>query len=94
VVLEADGAEYQTSNEYVHVDQVIVEWHEHILLQVVLNSVFPGDIEKDCRPRELALWTDAGHRLLARYRRMQNSSDLDTFIGHFERALDLQLKSY
>ncbi|KAG2746783.1 hypothetical protein P692DRAFT_20696713, partial [Suillus brevipes Sb2] len=37
----------------------------------------------------LALWMDAGHRLLARYRRMQNSSDLDQSIIHFERALDL-----
>ncbi|KAG2737956.1 hypothetical protein P692DRAFT_20760182 [Suillus brevipes Sb2] len=32
LVFEADGAEYQTSNEYVHVDQTVVEWHEHILL--------------------------------------------------------------
>ncbi|KAG1748813.1 CHAT domain-containing protein [Suillus occidentalis] len=37
----------------------------------------------------LALKTDAGHRLLKRYRRMQNSRDLDQSIKHFERALDL-----
>lgn len=37
----------------------------------------------------LALKTDAGHRLLARYRRTQNSSDLDQSIKHFERASDL-----
>ncbi|KAG1799048.1 CHAT domain-containing protein [Suillus plorans] len=37
----------------------------------------------------LALKTDAGHRLLARYRRTQNSSNLDQSIKHFERALDL-----
>ncbi|KAG1902330.1 uncharacterized protein F5891DRAFT_949155 [Suillus fuscotomentosus] len=33
--------------------------------------------------------TDAGHRLLARYRRMQNSGDLEQSIKHFERASDL-----
>ncbi|KAG2151664.1 CHAT domain-containing protein [Suillus bovinus] len=37
----------------------------------------------------LALKTDAGHRLLARYRRMQNSRDLDQSINHFERASSL-----
>ncbi|KAG2746753.1 hypothetical protein P692DRAFT_2037012 [Suillus brevipes Sb2] len=37
----------------------------------------------------LALKTDAGHCLLARYSRTQNSSDLDRSINHFERALDL-----
>ncbi|KAG1805632.1 CHAT domain-containing protein [Suillus variegatus] len=37
----------------------------------------------------LALSTDAGHRLLARYRRTQNSKDLDQSIKHFERALAL-----
>ncbi|KAG1824974.1 hypothetical protein EV424DRAFT_711793 [Suillus variegatus] len=37
----------------------------------------------------LALKTDAGHRLLARYRRMQNNEDLDQSIKHFERASDL-----
>ncbi|KAG1865653.1 hypothetical protein C8R48DRAFT_747702 [Suillus tomentosus] len=34
----------------------------------------------------LALKTDAGHRLLARYRRTQNSEDLEQSIKHFERA--------
>ncbi|KAG2746740.1 hypothetical protein P692DRAFT_20739406 [Suillus brevipes Sb2] len=32
VVFKADGAEYQTSNKSVHVDQAVVEWHERILL--------------------------------------------------------------
>ncbi|KAG0694550.1 CHAT domain-containing protein [Suillus ampliporus] len=37
----------------------------------------------------LVLKTDAGHRLLARYRRTQNSTDLDQSIKHFECASDL-----
>ncbi|KAG1811962.1 CHAT domain-containing protein [Suillus variegatus] len=37
----------------------------------------------------LALKTDAGHRLFARYRRTQNSEDLEQSIKHFERASDL-----
>ncbi|KAG2739752.1 hypothetical protein P692DRAFT_20756571, partial [Suillus brevipes Sb2] len=37
----------------------------------------------------LALKTDAGHGLLARYRRMHNSGDLDQSIKHFEHASDL-----
>jgi hypothetical protein len=32
VVFKADGAEYQTSNKSVHVNQAVVEWHERILL--------------------------------------------------------------
>ncbi|KAG1852963.1 hypothetical protein C8R48DRAFT_676024 [Suillus tomentosus] len=31
-VVKVDGAEYQTSNKAVNIDQVVVEWHEHILL--------------------------------------------------------------
>ncbi|KAG1804572.1 CHAT domain-containing protein [Suillus variegatus] len=31
-VVKADGAEYQTSNQSVHVDQAVVEWHKRILL--------------------------------------------------------------
>ncbi|KAG1858280.1 hypothetical protein C8R48DRAFT_775229 [Suillus tomentosus] len=31
-VIKADGAEFQTSNKYVNVDQTVVEWHERILL--------------------------------------------------------------
>ncbi|KAG1870462.1 hypothetical protein C8R48DRAFT_770909 [Suillus tomentosus] len=31
-VVKADGAEYQTSNKSIHIDQAVVEWHEHILL--------------------------------------------------------------
>ncbi|KAG2159005.1 CHAT domain-containing protein [Suillus bovinus] len=37
----------------------------------------------------LALGTDAGYRLLARYRRTQNSRDLEQCIKHFEHASDL-----
>ncbi|KAG2143648.1 hypothetical protein DEU56DRAFT_791724 [Suillus clintonianus] len=37
----------------------------------------------------LVLRTDAGHGLLARYRRTQNTRDLDESITHFERASDL-----
>ncbi|KAG1725972.1 hypothetical protein EDB19DRAFT_1833592 [Suillus lakei] len=37
----------------------------------------------------LVLRTDAGHRLLARYRRTQNNRDLSQSINHFERASDL-----
>ncbi|KAG2129208.1 CHAT domain-containing protein [Suillus bovinus] len=37
----------------------------------------------------LALRTDAGHRLLARYRRTQNGRDLEQSINHFEHASDL-----
>ncbi|KAG2739836.1 hypothetical protein P692DRAFT_20754507 [Suillus brevipes Sb2] len=33
--------------------------------------------------------TDAGHGLLARYRRVQNSTNLDQSINHFERAVDI-----
>ncbi|KIK31629.1 hypothetical protein CY34DRAFT_32622, partial [Suillus luteus UH-Slu-Lm8-n1] len=32
VVFKADGAEYQTSNKSVRIDQAVVEWHERILL--------------------------------------------------------------
>jgi hypothetical protein len=32
VVFKVDGAEYQTSNKSVHIDQAIVEWHERIVL--------------------------------------------------------------
>ncbi|KAG1722063.1 CHAT domain-containing protein [Suillus lakei] len=39
----------------------------------------------------LVLRTDAGHRLLARYRRTQNNRDLGQSINHFERASDLCL---
>ncbi|KAG2111019.1 CHAT domain-containing protein [Suillus clintonianus] len=39
--------------------------------------------------RELALWTDGGHCLLAQYRWMQKIRDLDQSITHFERASDL-----
>ncbi|KAG2354958.1 CHAT domain-containing protein [Suillus spraguei] len=37
----------------------------------------------------LVLKTDAGHQLLARYRRTHNSGDLDQSIIHFEHASDL-----
>ncbi|KAG2337380.1 hypothetical protein BDR05DRAFT_993055 [Suillus weaverae] len=163
VVVKADGAEIQTSNKSVHVDQAVVEWHEHILLPYepsskVRVSVYAsfelgpmlchGELlrtfeisvrelldrsekslliifqpkqeevvsacssllitleqrlsgENDAAvlgplttptsrdPDALALKTDAGHRLLARYRRTQNSRDIDQSINHFERASDL-----
>ncbi|KAG2125692.1 CHAT domain-containing protein [Suillus clintonianus] len=39
--------------------------------------------------KALILRADTGHHLLARYRRRQNSVDLDQSIKHFERASDL-----
>ncbi|KAG1794293.1 CHAT domain-containing protein [Suillus variegatus] len=162
-VVKTDGAEYQTSNQYVHVDQAVVEWHERITLPCDPSSkirvsmyasfelgpmVCHGELlrtfeisigelldrSKKSRPiifqqkqediisactslfvaveqqlsdqndaavlcppttltsrdmDALALRTDAGHRLLGRYRRSQNSTDLDQCIEHFERASDL-----
>ncbi|KAG2337308.1 hypothetical protein BDR05DRAFT_796228 [Suillus weaverae] len=38
VVVKADGAEYQTSNKSVHVDQAVVEWHERIFLPCKRSS--------------------------------------------------------
>ncbi|KAG2151610.1 CHAT domain-containing protein [Suillus bovinus] len=49
----------------------------------------PFTTRTSCDMDALALRTDAGHGLLARYRRMQNSGDLEQSIIHFERALDL-----
>jgi CHAT domain-containing protein/ferredoxin len=163
VVVKTDGAEFQTSNKLVHVDQAVIEWNESILLpcepySTVRVSVYAsfesspmlchgevlrtfeisvrelldrsenshpiifqpkqGEVVSPCTslfmtleqrvPDEnnatvlcrlttvtsrdmdaLALKTDAGHRLLARYRRTQNNKDLDQSINHFERALDL-----
>ncbi|KAG1831276.1 CHAT domain-containing protein [Suillus variegatus] len=163
VVVKTDGAEYQTSNKSVNVDQAVVEWDERILLprepcSKVRVSVYAsfelgpmlchGELlrtfeisvrelldrsEKShpiiFQPKQeevvsactslympvvqqlsdqndaglicpiststfrdmngLALRTDAGHRLLARYRRTQNGRDLDQSIDHFERASDL-----
>ncbi|KAG1893660.1 uncharacterized protein F5891DRAFT_1196098 [Suillus fuscotomentosus] len=163
VVVKADGAEYQTSNNSVHVDQAVVEWHECILLPCNPSSkvgvsvyasfelgpmVCHGEllrtfemsigelldrsershpimfqpkqedvisactslfmmVEQQLSDRNdggvlcplttltsrnmdgLALRMDAGHRLLARYRRMQNSTDLEQSTSHFERASDL-----
>ncbi|KAG2744370.1 hypothetical protein P692DRAFT_201121221 [Suillus brevipes Sb2] len=48
-----------------------------------LNTLAAGDMDA------LMLRTDAGHGLLARYRRMQNRRDLDQSINHFEHALDI-----
>jgi hypothetical protein len=36
----------------VHLDQAVVEQNERVLLKVVLNSVFPVDIEQDSRLSE------------------------------------------
>ncbi|KAG1785495.1 CHAT domain-containing protein [Suillus plorans] len=162
-VVKAGGAEYQTSNKSVNIDQAVTEWDERILLPCepcskVRVSVYAsfelgpmvchGDLlrtfeisvgelldrsEKShpiiLQPKQeevvsactslymavvqqlsdqndaglicllsnptsrdmdgLALKTDAGHRLLARYRRTQNSRDLEQSIKHFERASDL-----
>jgi hypothetical protein len=52
VVIKTNGADSQTSNKPVHVDQAVVEWSESILLYVVLNLIFPVGIEKDSRPCE------------------------------------------
>ncbi|KAG1795999.1 uncharacterized protein HD556DRAFT_1535572 [Suillus plorans] len=151
-VVKADGAEYQTSNQSVHVDQAVVEWHERILLVYASFELGPmvchgellrtfeisvrelldrsershpimfqpkqEDVVSACTslfmtveqrlPDQndggvlcsfitltsrdmdgLAVRTDAGHSLFARYRRTQNSTDLDQSINHFERASDL-----
>ncbi|KAG2137132.1 uncharacterized protein EDB93DRAFT_768142 [Suillus bovinus] len=162
-VVKTDGAEYQTSNKSVDVDQAVLEWHERIRLpcepsskvQVSVYASFElgpmlchgellrtfeisvGELldrsEKShsiiFQPKqeevvsactslfitveqqisdqddvavlsplinptsrdmdELASSTDAGHHLLARYRRTQNSSDLDQSETHFQRASDL-----
>jgi len=55
VVVKTDGAEYQTSNKPVHIDQAVVEWNEPILLYVLLHLVFPAGIKKDSRPCETSL---------------------------------------
>ncbi|KAG1763820.1 CHAT domain-containing protein [Suillus placidus] len=162
VVVKADGAECQTSNKPVHVDQAVVEWNEPILLpckpyskvQVSVYASFElspmlchgealrtfdisveelldlsekshpiifqpkqREVVSSCtslfitverrsdgndsavlRPlttlmsddmRAVLLRTDAGHRLLARYRRTQISRDLDQSINQFESASDL-----
>ncbi|KIK32046.1 hypothetical protein CY34DRAFT_196312, partial [Suillus luteus UH-Slu-Lm8-n1] len=163
VTIKADGAEFQTGNTPAHVDQVVVQWNERILLSCEPSSkvrvrvyasfelgpmICHGELlrtfeiyvrelldrsensrpiifqpeqgevispctsllmtleqrlsdEKDVAALcslttltshdadALALKTDAGHRLLARYRRTQNSSDLDQSIKHFVHALDL-----
>ncbi|KAG2750404.1 hypothetical protein P692DRAFT_20655970, partial [Suillus brevipes Sb2] len=163
VVVKADGAEYQTSNSSVLVDQAVVEWQNCIVLPCepsskVRVSVYASfeldpmlchgkvlrtfeisveellDRSEKSRPilfqpkqeevvsactslfmtlekrlsdennaallyplttltsrdtNALTLRTDAGHRLLARYRRTQNSRDLEQSIDHFERAADL-----
>ncbi|KAG2757723.1 hypothetical protein P692DRAFT_20867258 [Suillus brevipes Sb2] len=163
VTVLSDGAEWQTSNTPVYVDQAVVEWNERIplpskpsskvrlsvyasfelgpmlghgeLLRTIEISV--GELldrserslpiifehkqeevvssctlllviveqrrsdekfaeglrlvtpSKSCDMYALILRTDAGHRLLARYRRTQNKRDLDQSIKHFERASDL-----
>jgi len=52
VVVKTDGAEFQTSNKLVHVDQAVIEWNESILLYVISNLIFHTRIEKDPRPCE------------------------------------------
>ncbi|KAG1834334.1 hypothetical protein DFJ58DRAFT_735825 [Suillus subalutaceus] len=53
-VIKTDGAECQTSNKPVHVDQAVVKWTEPILLYVVPDLIFPARIEKDSRPCDLS----------------------------------------
>ncbi|KAG1727986.1 CHAT domain-containing protein [Suillus lakei] len=160
VVVKAGGAECQTSNKFVHVDQAVIEWNEHIFLPCESSSkvrvnvyasfelgpmlshgellrtfeISVGELldrsEKShpmiFQPKQqevaspctsllmtveqrlsdaavlcplttltssdvdaLILRTEAGHGLLARYCRTQNSRDLDQSIEHFERACDL-----
>ncbi|KAG1741314.1 TPR-like protein [Suillus lakei] len=163
VVVEADGAECQTSNKPVHVDQAFVEWNECTLLSCEPSSkvrvsvyasfelgpmlchgellrtfeISVGELldhsEKShpiiFQPKQqevaspctslfmtveqrlsgendvtmlsplttltssdvdaMILRTDLGHGLLARYRRTQDSRDLDRSINLFERAFDL-----
>ncbi|KAG1859841.1 hypothetical protein F4604DRAFT_1930578 [Suillus subluteus] len=50
VIVKTDGAEFQTSNKPVHIDQAVVEWNEPMLLYVALNHIFPAGIKKDSRP--------------------------------------------
>ncbi|KAG1823180.1 CHAT domain-containing protein [Suillus variegatus] len=140
IVVKANGAEYQTSNESVHVNQAFVEWHDRIILPCdpsfkVCVSVYASfelgpmvchgellrtfeisvgellDRSEKSHPiifqskqeevvsactslfisssHHYPFKTDAGHHLLGRYRRTQNSRDLDESTSHFERALDL-----
>ncbi|KAG1869355.1 hypothetical protein DFJ58DRAFT_723206 [Suillus subalutaceus] len=144
VVIKTGGAECQTSNKHVHVDQAVVEWTEPIILpcdpsskvrvsvyasfelgpmlghgevlrtfeisvrelldrsershpilfqpkqgEVVSPFLCPMTTLTSCDMDALVLKTDAGHRLLVRYRRTQNSRDIDQSINHFERASDL-----
>ncbi|KAG1794740.1 hypothetical protein EV424DRAFT_1560270, partial [Suillus variegatus] len=39
-VVEAKGAEYQTSNKSIHIDQAVVKWHERILLLYIFNLYY------------------------------------------------------
>lgn len=160
VTITTDGAEWQTSNMPVHVDQAAVEWNERIPLpsepvfkvQVSVYASFElgpmlghgellrtfeisvgelldrseksnpiifqpkaGEVISSCTSLfitvvkrhsdqrdaiiypttpstscdALILRTDAGHRLLARYGRTQNSRDLEESITHFRHASDL-----
>jgi hypothetical protein len=75
VVIKTDGAECQTSNKSVHVDQAVVEWNEPILLYVVLNLIFPTSIEKDSRPCD----TSSKVRIS-----VYASFELGTMLGHGE----------
>ncbi|KAG0706513.1 CHAT domain-containing protein [Suillus ampliporus] len=65
-----------------HLEQRRSDEHEALVLRP-LTPLTSGDMQT------LVLKTDAGHRLLARYRRTQNSRDLDQSIRHFERPSDL-----
>ncbi|KAG1800343.1 CHAT domain-containing protein [Suillus plorans] len=67
---------------FMRVEQQLCDRNEAAVLRLLIPVT--------CRDMEaLALMTDAGHRLLARYRRTQNSGDLEQSIKHFGRASDL-----
>ncbi|KAG0706232.1 CHAT domain-containing protein [Suillus ampliporus] len=163
VIVEADGAEWRSSNKPVHVDQVVVEWNEYIALPSESSSkvrisvyasfelgpmlghgerlrtfevsvgelldrsegsrpfvfqpkagdvvssctsffatveqrmsyeddapgLFPIAPSTSCDTQTSRLMTDAGHCLLTRYYRMQDSRNLDQSLKHFERASEL-----
>ncbi|KAG2147833.1 CHAT domain-containing protein [Suillus bovinus] len=67
---------------FMRVEQQLSDPNEAAFLCLLTNPASP-DI------KALALRTDVGHRLLARYRRMQNGRDLEQSIDHFELALHL-----
>ncbi|KAG1789916.1 CHAT domain-containing protein [Suillus variegatus] len=72
---------------FMRVEQQLCDQNDAAVLRP-LTTVACHDMEV------LALLTDAGHGLLARYRRTQNSGDIEQSIKHFERALNLCLMDH